>query len=159
MEKKTKSFRKILIIAIVDVAIAAAICYVISHSSAPKFCFDFSHNMQFGDRKVDHPVNVGSIAGGNIFYIPEVPALQEALKRQGFYIDPFETTGGKVYAAAFFGPSTRSAVMAFQKKYSLPQTGQVTDDTIDKLSQFYKCPTHATSTQDFVVGTTTPKGK
>ena len=158
-KKNSKLCRNIFVLAFVVVAAAVVVWRTMPHS--PAFCFDFSHDMQFGDRKVDHPVNMGfGGPGGIMYYIPEVPALQAALKKQGFYIDPFENTGGNIYAAAFFGPSTKSAVLSFQKKYGLPQTGQVTNDTIDKLSALYKCPTSTpVSVATISIATTTPKSK
>ncbi len=147
MENKSHKVRNTLIILVIIVAVVAAIWYSLPHGNARKFCFDFAHNMQFGDRPVAHPVNIGHIApGGIIYYSPEIDALQTALDAQGFYIDPYESNGGKVYAGAFFGPSTRAAVLAFQKKYKLPETGQVTDATADRLAALYSCPKPAATT-------------
>lgn len=139
-KKHRVGLKNAVIMSIGLLLIVFAVWTTLPRSTKAPFCFDFSHDMQFGDRAVKHPVNGGKIVSGIVYYIPEVPALQVALQKQGFYIDPYEKTGGDVYAGAFFGPSTRAAVMAFQKKNSLPQTGQVTNDVIDKLSALYKCP-------------------
>ena len=160
--KKSKTLKNtifVLVVVVVLALVGLGTWYTLPHSSAPKFCYTFTHNMQFGDRTVANPFNIGYIAPDkNVYYLPEVPNLQTALVKQGFYVDPFEQTGGKVYAAAFYGPTTRAAVMSFQKKYALPQTGQVTNDTIDKLAALYACPTStaATTTSAYTVSTTTP---
>ncbi|HEU5114352.1 MAG TPA: peptidoglycan-binding domain-containing protein [Candidatus Paceibacterota bacterium] len=148
MEKNnTKALRNVLIAIAALVVIGAAFWFTMPRSSETPFCYNFAHDMQFGDRTVAHPVNQGFRGtNGMYYYIPEVPALQKALSKQGFYIDPYESTGGQVYVAPFFGPSTRVAVESFQKKYSLPMTGQVTNDTLDKLRSLYGCPATASST-------------
>ncbi|HVU06451.1 MAG TPA: peptidoglycan-binding domain-containing protein [Candidatus Paceibacterota bacterium] len=159
MEKKNKIFRNSVIAASVVILIGAAFLYFGPHMAQAPFCFDFVHDTQFGDRKVEHPSNIGfGGPGGVMYYLPEVPALQKALEKQGFYIDPYETTGGKVYAGAFFGPSTRAAVMEFQKDHGLSETGEATNDVIDILAPLYACPkAAATSTETYTLGTTTPK--
>lgn len=152
------NIRNILIAVVAVVVVGIGARYLVARFAAPAFCFDFVHDMQFGDRKVAHPFNqpFGG-PGGIMYYIPEVPALQTALAREGFYIDPYESTGGKVYSAAFFGPSTRAAVMSFQKKYGLSQTGEVNNDTLDKLAALYACPKAAlTASSTPVLSTTTP---
>lgn len=120
------------------IVISASILYF-----GPKnrgFCFTFAYNMQFGDRIVNNPVNEGFLGPGGVAYFPvEVKALQTALKYSGFYIDPYEETGGGVYMAGFFGPSTITALKAFQKKYGLEPSGEVRDGTVDKLNELYKC--------------------
>lgn len=132
---------------VVVVIIAAVAGYAYMHRApASTFCFDFSHNMAFGDHDVTDPVNQAQVSLGVPYYLPEVPALQKALELQGFKIDPYETTGGGVYQAAFFGPSTKVAVTAFQKRYGLPQTGQVTNDVLDQLWKLYHCDHAASST-------------
>ena len=138
------------------VLIAGGITWYIQYREEP-FCFNFVHNTQFGDRKVENPSNQGFGApGGMFYYLPEVPALHTALLRQGMYVDPYEVTGGQVYYAAFFGPSTQGAVKAFQKKYKLPETGTVENDTIDVLRTLYGCPTPVSTSTPNQTGTTTP---
>ncbi len=151
-------------IAVLVLAIGTAVYYSFGRTNRSQFCFDFARGMQFGDRKVEKPVNQGTVVGKMTYYLPEVPALQTALAREGFYIDPFEQTGGKIYAAAFFGPSTRSAVLSFQKKHGIEQTGTVDDATLERLGSLYSCPKDAATTtpQKFTVSTTTigtPTGK
>jgi hypothetical protein len=147
-----RSKKSIVIVAIVILAlIAGGTFWYRKHSVAP-FCFNFKHDTQFGDRKVAKPSNIGVQApNGMFYYLPEVPALQTALSREGFYIDTYEATGGKVYYAAFFGPSTQVAVREFQKKYGMAQTGEVDNTMIDKLASLYGCPAEA------VTATTTKK--
>ncbi|HVT75135.1 MAG TPA: peptidoglycan-binding domain-containing protein [Candidatus Paceibacterota bacterium] len=159
-QKKNRTLRNSVIVAAV-IIVAIAVWYFALRTTETPFCFDFVHDTQFGDRVVAKASNVGHIApsGATIYYIPEVPALQTALEREGFYIDAFEKTGGGVYVTSFFGPTTRTAVMAFQKKHGLSETGQVTNDVIDVLSARYACPRGAaTSTpSDYSFATTTPK--
>ncbi len=134
---------KTLIIAaavIVIAAIAGGIFWYQKDSQGP-FCFTFAHDTVFGDREIANPSNVGYRApNGMTYYIPEVPGLQTALARDGFYIDPLESTGGKIYYAAFYGPSTGAALKEFQKKHKLGLTGIVENSTIDKLNELYGCP-------------------
>jgi hypothetical protein len=159
-KKQGKSVIRIILIVVLLALLGAAVWFTFTREKRGSFCFDFSHDMQFGDGQViKNPVNEGRVMLNGTYYLPEVPALQEALTRQGLYIDPFENTGGKIYAASFFGPSTRVAVMAFQKKNGLPQTGQVNNETIDRLSKLYKCPpSRSVATTTIVtVSTTTPK--
>lgn len=137
-----KSHKKaIIIIALVIVAlVAGGIFWYRSHSQAP-FCFTFAHNTVFGDRTLANASNQGFQApNGMMYYLPEVPALQTALTRDGFYIDPLESTGGKIYYAAFYGPTTQTALKEFQKKHKLGLTGIVENSTIDKLNELYSCP-------------------
>lgn len=106
----------------------------------PSFCFSFAYNMQFGDRVVENPVNQGFLGPGGVVYYPaEIKALQTALKYSGFYIDPYEETGGGVYMGGFFGPSTQTALKEFQKKNGLEPSGEVRDGTVDRLNELYGC--------------------
>ena len=112
-----------------------------------KFCFTFDYNTSFGDRLVSTPSNQGFFGpGGMQYFIPELPALQKMLEREGLWIDPFEKTGGKIYAAAFFGPSTKTALTDFQIKHGITPTGQAEKETIDKLTELYGCPLNAKET-------------
>ncbi|MBX4209196.1 peptidoglycan-binding protein [Candidatus Parcubacteria bacterium] len=157
---QNRSIRNIVVVALVVIAAGVVVWRVSPHAFAPAFCYDFVHDTQFGDRKVSNPVNSGFGGPGGIFYfVPQVPMLQKALQKQGFYIDPYESTGGKVYAAPFFGPSTRSAVMSFQKKYGLPETGEVNNSTIDKLASLYACPKPTASSTPSISATSSPKAK
>lgn len=158
IQKKSNASKWAIVCVVGALVIGVGAWYAIGKDARPKFCFDFSYNMQYGDRTVKNPVNQGSMVGNMTYYVPELPALQVALIKQGFKIDDFETTGGKVYAGPFFGPSTKTALLAFQKKNDLPETGDVNDLTTDRLSKLYKCPPStpsATSTK-VIVGTTTP---
>ncbi|HEU0080833.1 MAG TPA: peptidoglycan-binding domain-containing protein [Candidatus Paceibacterota bacterium] len=152
MNTRSSLSKTVLIVALI-VIVGAALWFSIPRSTAPAFCFDFVRDMQFGDRVVAKPVNQGTVVKGVTYYYPETPALQTALQKQGFYVDPYESTGGHVYAGSFFGPSTRAAVMSFQKKYGLAQTGEVNNDTLDKLASLYSCPKPAATTTS---ATTTP---
>ncbi|MDE1874645.1 MAG: peptidoglycan-binding protein, partial [Patescibacteria group bacterium] len=153
------ALRNTIIVALVVIIAGAAAWYARPRSEQPKFCFDFAENMQFGDHTVVHPINQGTSVHGVTYYIPEVPALQTALKDQGFYIDPYETTGGKVYAGSILGPTTHSAVFAFQKKYGLKQTGIVDNPTLDKLAALYTCPTPAVPASATTTAATTTSAK
>jgi hypothetical protein len=141
MEEKTNQKRKALrtmLVALAVIAVAGGAYYYIRENS---FCFDFTHNTQFGDKTdLKEPSNEGFMGpGGNVYYVPETSALQTALLKEGFYIDEFETTGGGVYLTSFFGPSTKAAVTAFQEKYDLAPIGEVNNNTIDKLRELHGC--------------------
>ncbi|HEY0907810.1 MAG TPA: peptidoglycan-binding domain-containing protein [Candidatus Paceibacterota bacterium] len=137
---KTSKAAIVIVLAVAIIAIAGGVFWYQKHSEAP-FCFTFAHDTVFGDRTIANPSNTGYQAlNGMTYYIPEVPALQTALAREGFYIDPLESTGGKIYYAAFYGPSTASALKEFQKKHKLGLTGIVENSTIDKLNELYGCP-------------------
>lgn len=151
-QKQSKTLRIIVVVAVIAI-VGLAVWFTSSRLNGPSFCFNFVRDMQFGDREVKNPVNKGFMTpGGLVIYLETVP-LQTALKKEGFYIDPYEANGGQVYAGAFFGPSTRVAVMDFQKKYGMGDTGEVNNDTLEKLAEIYKCPealatsTVATSTK------------
>lgn len=108
-----------------------------------QFCFDFREGMQFGDKK--EQVSPNTFRGVS-YFIAEVSGLQGALLEEGFYIDPFEQDGGKVYLGPFFGPTTKTALIQFQKKHTLSETGYVDPATLALLSRLYACPTMPTST-------------
>ena len=134
--------KKNLSILIVALLILVGITFL--YSKTEKFCFTFDYNTAFGDRSVSAPSNQGFFGPGGIqYFIPELPALQKILEQEGLWIDPFEKTGGKIYAAAFFGPSTKTALTDFQKKYGITPTGQAGKKTIDKLTELYGCPLSA----------------
>lgn len=160
MEPQTPKTNKAAYIGggILVVLIIGTIAWFGAHRS-PAFCFNFVHDTQFGDKAMEKSSNEGIVGPrGNIYYIPEVPALQTALKKEGFYIDPLEASGGKVYMAAFFGPSTKTAVSGFQKKYGIEETGEVDNATIDKLRELYGCKeTAATSTIEYAATSTEVK--
>ncbi|MBI5134400.1 MAG: peptidoglycan-binding protein [Candidatus Taylorbacteria bacterium] len=123
--------------AIVAIAIAAGL-YIVRQNS---FCFDFAYDTQFGDKKdfakASNEAFMGP--GGSLYYIPENPALQKALEKEGFFIDELEKTGGNVYLTSFFGPTTQTAVKAFQERYDLAPTGEVDNNMIDVLRERYGC--------------------
>jgi len=149
---------KVVLVLVLALAIGSAVYYSFGRTNRSEFCFNFLHDTQFGDRAVAKPSNIGWRVGTITYYLPEVPALQTALEKQGLYIDPYEKTGGKIYAAAFFGPSTHAAVMDFQKKHGLDQSGVVDNKTIDALNSLYSCPENiATSTKpaSYTLSTTT----
>lgn len=153
-QSKSKKGLIITITAILIAIVAFGIFWYRSYVTTP-FCFNFKHDTQFGDRKVEKPSNTG-IQGlnGMFYYLPEVPALQTALKKEGFYVDDYEATGGNVYLGAFFGPSTQVAVKGFQKKYDMKETGEVDNSMIDKLVSLYGCKVDS-STTNTKVGTST----
>lgn len=158
MQEKSKALRNTVIVSIVVIIVALGIWYTIPRE--PEFCFNFLHDMAYGDRSIEHPINPGFVGGHNItYYLPEVPALQTALLKEGFYIDPYELTGGKVYYAAFFGPTTKAALLGFQKKYNLEENAMVDDETSDKLKELYGCETNptATSTLSYTATSTNTK--
>lgn len=131
----------IIIVAIIAIALIAGAVFWYKQRDLAPFCFDFAHDTVFGDRELDNPSNVGYRApNGMMYYLPEVPALQTALSREGFYIDPLESTGGRIYYGPFYGPTTATALKSFQKKYKLGLTGIVENSTIDKLNELYACP-------------------
>ena len=65
----------------------------------------------------------------------DVLKLQEALERNGFGVELGDTRG------AYFGESTASAVVRFQAKYGILQTGYVGPVTRAKLNALYGCST------------------
>lgn len=152
MEEKTNQKRKALRTVLVSGAVIIAAGSLWHYVERNQFCFDFVHNTQFGDNAtLENPSNQAFIGPrGVAYYIPETPALQKALEKEGFYIDEFEMTGGGVYLDSFFGPSTKTAVIEFQKRYSIEPTGIVDNDTIDALREIYGCsaPKTATSTPE-----------
>ncbi|HEY9480861.1 MAG TPA: peptidoglycan-binding domain-containing protein [Candidatus Paceibacterota bacterium] len=140
------------LIGIVAIALVAVLAWI--YVPRPThFCFDFLHDMYFGESKtLAHPVNTGVVGNRGIQYFPvETKALQTALKNEGYYIDPSEETGGGVYLTAYFGPSTQVALKAFQRKAGLTDTGIVDNETADALTARYGCPK-----QDNDPATTTP---
>lgn len=56
-----------------------------------------------------------------------VTRLHEFLRKQGFHVSPEEEK------RKFFGPSTREAVQKCQRKYGLPVTGCIDEQTITKF--------------------------
>ncbi len=157
---KSSNTKRIIISLVVITMIGLGLWYALPHESS--FCFTFKHDTQFGDKKMATSSNEGYFGPrGNSYYIPEVPALQTALKKEGFYIDETEATGGGVYLTSFFGPSTQTAVRDFQKKYGMPITGEVDNAMIDKLTALYGCPAADTATstasikENYSISTTT----
>lgn len=139
MKSDTKN--KLIYVVITGVIAVLILATFFLKNRQGSFCFNFVHDTQFGDRIVEKPSNKGFLMGNVSYYVPEISMLQTALERKGFSIDEYEKTGGKVYPAAFFGPSTKSAVIGFQKKYGLAETGEVNNDTIDKLNSMFACAT------------------
>lgn len=84
----------------------------------------------FLPRRWDAPINFG------VQHNPEALALQIALSQERVYpatgFDPHDCllTGS-------FGPCTKGAVQAFQRKYKLPVTGGVGPLTLDTLNEIY----------------------
>lgn len=152
-----KKPNKVAPIALIIVALVLLFLWQKNNMKESSFCFDFQQNTQFGDRELANPVNSGIKVLKLTYYIPEVPALQMALGKEGFDIDTYETTGGGVYAAAFYGPSTRQAVTGFQTKYDMEPSGEVREGTIEKLNELYGCEDGQISSfpTDYSVSTTT----
>lgn len=155
MPPRTKTAKTALIIAaIVLVAAGAAAYYLRFDDREGSFCYNFVRDIQYGDRVVENPVNIGFRAPNGMMYYAEVVPLQTALQEEGLYVDPYEVTGGGVYYGAFFGPSTQVAVRDFQKKYGFAETGEVNASTTDKLRELYGCPIEAaTSTAPVATST------
>jgi peptidoglycan hydrolase-like protein with peptidoglycan-binding domain len=130
-----------IVIVVIAIAIVAAALWRFVPRT-PSFCFDFLRDMYYGENKtLAHPVNTGIQGNNGIMYFPiETTALQTALEKEGFSIDPSEKTGGGVYLTAYFGPSTQTALKAFQRKAGLDDSGVVDDQTADALSARYGCP-------------------
>jgi hypothetical protein len=129
-----------IVVSVIVLVIILAGAWLVAPKS-PKYCFDFVHDTQFGDREVKKPSNSGFMGNrGIMYYINEVKALQTVLEKEGFYIDPLEKTGGEIYMGPFWGPSTRGAVISYQKKYGLEATAVVDNETIDALALKYSCP-------------------
>lgn len=141
-----KTSKKPFIIGAIVVALVAVAAFAAFGQRPGRdlgFCFNFDRNTQYGDREVANPSNVGITMPDKITYYYEVNYLQKALQAEGFYVDPYETTGGNVYAGAFFGPSTQSAVKQFQAKYGFSETGQVDPIVSEKLRELYGCVAEA----------------
>lgn len=79
--------------------------------------------------------------------IQEVAALQTALTKEGFNVSG-DSKGT-------FGDATAAAVVAFQGKYGITQTGTVGPITRAKLNSLYGCATTSTTTQPSI--TVTPQ--
>lgn len=159
---KPKKNKILIFAAIVAIVVIAGGISLYQKKDSTPFCFTFLHNTVFGDREIANPANIGYQApNGMSYYIPEVPALQTVLSREGFYIDPLESTGGQIYYAAFYGPTTATALKEFQKKHELGLTGIVENSTIDKLNELYGCPAGTISPlsapTEYEVSTTTQK--
>ncbi len=75
--------KKNILIAIVIVAVLVS-GYNIYRAKNPAFCFDFVRDIQYGDRKVEKPINLGIEMPGGIVYYAEVTPLQTALKKEGY---------------------------------------------------------------------------
>jgi peptidoglycan hydrolase-like protein with peptidoglycan-binding domain len=101
------------------------------NASPVAWCHTFNNNL-----------GVGSL--GN-----EVAALHGALNKEGF-----DSTS---WRADNFTEITGSAVVKFQKKYGIPQTGFVGPLTRAKLNALYKCGTTQNSTQPSIT-VTSPNG-
>ncbi|MFA7201657.1 MAG: PKD domain-containing protein [Candidatus Paceibacterota bacterium] len=102
----------------------------VSNVAAPRvalpsetFCFNFNKNLTIGDGTT-----------GTDGKDADVLALQTVLEKEGFSIDDSEQKGG-----AQFGESTAAAVVQFQGKYGIIQTGYVGPLTRAKLNAVYGC--------------------
>jgi len=100
---------------------------IIEETPTKTWCHNFYKNLRYGDRG------------------PEVYALQEALRKEGFKISKTEHTAR---ISAYFGITTASAVVGFQEKYKeeilVPWgleygTGFVGKTTRKKLNELYGC--------------------
>lgn len=137
--QKTSKKPLIAVIAAVLIIAFASFAFIGRKSNDLGFCFNFDRDTQYGDREVSNPSNVGIVMPDKNIYYYEVNYLQAALQKEGFEIDPYELTGGKVYAGAFFGPSTQGALKRFQAKYDFPETGEVDPIVSEKLRELYGC--------------------
>jgi hypothetical protein len=93
-------------------------------------------NFKFEEGTTDKPTYFFSKV---LSYNPKTPvsygdkdtiALQDALKYLGLFPVNVESTG-------YFGPATKSAVIKFQAKYGIPQTGTVAEITNAKLNSLF----------------------
>jgi hypothetical protein len=154
---QNKKFIPLVVGIIILIIVSGVLWFILPHE--PKFCFTFAPNTQFGEKKdfTDYPNNGFDGPRGMTYFLPETNALQTALKKEGFYIDELEETGGGVYLAAFYGPTTQTAVRDFQKKYGLEQTGIVGNDMLEKLNEKYACPPSSagTASTTYSISTTT----
>jgi len=96
----------------------------IQSAKHPAFCHSFSTDLQFGNR--------GVLTNAN----DDMTALQAVLQKEGFAIDASETKG-----VSIFGESTSAAVVQFQGKYGIRQSGYVGPLTRTKLNALYNCGT------------------
>lgn len=144
-QKITTNQKTLIILVAFIVIVSATLLYFKPFETG--FCFTFTYDTQFGDKKdFKNASNTGVTGPGGVEYYPiEVKALQTALKNEGLYIDPSEETGGGVYLAAYFGPSTQTAVRNFQEKSDIAITGEVNNNTIDALNKIYACKTPKTT--------------
>jgi hypothetical protein len=108
--------------------------------TAPQWCYTFNRDLQIGNN------------GNAIFQ------LQTALEKEGFNIadDDRPQKNGESENGFRFGESTAAAVVQFQAKYGIRQTGYVGPLTRAKLNSLYGCNVPVPITTDFVTysGTT-----
>ncbi len=79
------------------------------------------------------PATISADLKKSVTPLPDVLRLQTALQREGLY-PPAGETLASCPLSAVFGPCTALAVTAFQKKYSIPSTGQVDSATRAQLN-------------------------
>lgn len=77
----------------------------------------------------DDGSEVYNIRLGSLDPVSETTGVQQRLKNLGYEC-------GSVDGEA--GPKTREALMAFQKKHELSETGEIDQQTLDKLQQLHK---------------------
>lgn len=86
--------------------------FAFEEAATPKPKYNFTKNLDFGMTD------------------PDVKALQDVLKYEGFFPTDRESTG-------YFGALTKSGVLEFQKKYGIDQVGRVGPLTRSKLNELY----------------------
>ncbi len=91
------------------------------------FCHNFNQNLKFGD-------DLDENGNGDMKY------LKQVLRMEGFTQDLSESRNT---LHALFGESTAEAVVSFQKKYGISQTGFVGPITRAKLNSLYGCGNQA----------------
>jgi peptidoglycan hydrolase-like protein with peptidoglycan-binding domain len=97
---------------------------------------------------------IGSLSVGT--FGPEVQALHDKLRQQGFYLPDSELN------RQFFGPETRDAIMDLQRNRGLKVTGVVDEATRDSLgglaipisSGGYSASSNGTGSQQAIRSTT-----
>ncbi len=72
---------------------------------------------------------VYNIQLGSLDPLSETAGVQQRLKNLGYLSF---TVDGET------GPETREALIAFQKKHELGETGEINSETLDKLKQLHK---------------------
>ncbi len=104
------------------------------------FCHNFNQNLKFGD-------DLDENGNGDMKY------LKQVLRMEGFTQDLSESRNT---LHALFGESTAEAVVSFQKKYGISQTGFVGPITRAKMNSLYGCGNSNSTTITCANGATNP---